>query len=53
VKTYESKIVEFEGQICIVFSDEMCRDANIKVGDPVDVSYDEKERRIVIQLKDK
>ena len=38
MKTYESKIVEFEGQICLVFSDDMCKEFNLKVGDPVDVT---------------
>ncbi len=48
--SYKLKVVEFEGQICLVFPDEMCRESNIKVGDPVDVGYDDTQDRLIIKL---
>ncbi|MDO8518477.1 MAG: hypothetical protein Q7S26_04285 [bacterium] len=48
--TYTSKIVEFGGQACLVFPDELCKETGIKVGDTVDVDYDNDRNCIIVKL---
>ena len=44
----ETQIIRYGDDVCILFSDELCKKYNIKVGDDIDVSYNTERGGIVI-----
>ncbi|HXK31500.1 MAG TPA: hypothetical protein VJZ94_02040 [Candidatus Paceibacterota bacterium] len=46
----KTQIIRYGDEACILFPDKFCKKYDIKVGDDVDVSYNEQRGGLVIKL---